>query len=368
MKIGINASFARKFNTGIGQVTVNYLKSLSSNLKDNNEYVLYLEEELELNFPYFQKNVCLPFWKRDDLIRKIWWEKFLLPRKARKDKCSEFISLYQCPTILSKEIKHTMVVHDIIPKLFPEYLNNFRKRFYWKLTEEAIKRADKIIAISEHTKKDLVDYLQVPKEKIKVSHIAVDNIYKKEIDEEESMDVLEKYSLKKGYIYNAGGLDKRKNIEKLLKAYQIMLGKDKNIPDLVISGKLNPKMEPLITNVEKIAEDLQIDDRVTFLGFVPQEDMPALYKNAKIFVYPSIYEGFGLPILEAMNVGVPVLTSGVSSIPEVGGEAVRYFDPESPKNMAENMEEVLGKENLRSDLIERGKQQAKKFNWESFIK
>lgn len=367
MKIGINASFARKFNTGIGQVTVNYLKALSKDTQ-NFDYVLYLEEELELNFSKFKKQVFLPLWKRDDLIRKILWEKYLLPGKIKRDKCKSFISLYQCPTILPKKIKHTMVVHDIIPKLFPEYVNNFRKKMYWKMTEKAIKKADKIIAISEHTKKDLMDYLHIAEDKISVRHIDVDNIYKREILDDESQHVLEKYKLAPGYIYNTGGLDKRKNIEKLLKAYKILIEKVEKAPDLVISGKLKPEMKPLMTDGEGIAKDLGIKDRVVFLDFVPQDDMPALYKNAKIFVYPSIYEGFGLPVLEAMNVGVPVLTSGISSIPEVGGEAVRYIDPESPRNIAENMEEVLNSEEIQTELKSKEKKQANKFSWESFVK
>lgn len=367
MKIGINASFARKFNTGIGQVTINYLKSLSKNL-DNIEYILYLEEELEINLPKFKKKVFLPIWTRDDLIRKIWWEKFLLPNKIKKDNCQEFISLYQCPTIVSRKITHTMVVHDIIPKLFPEYLDNFRKKLYWKLTEKAIKKADKIITVSKHTKKDLMDYLQIPEDKIEVQYIDADDIYKREVSEEESENVMKKYNLKTGYIYNAGGLDKRKNISKLLKAYRILLKRKKDIPDLVISGKLNPKMKPLITDVEALAKELNIDDKVSFLDFVPQEDMPALYKNAKIFIYPSLYEGFGIPVLEAMNIGVPVLTSGVSSIPEIGGEAVRYIDPESPRNISENIEEVLSDATIQKELKNKGKEQAKKFSWSNFIR
>ena len=116
-----------------------------------------------------------------------------------------------------------MIVHDIIPKLFPEYLNNSRKRLYWKLTEKAIKKADKIIAVSEHTKKDLVKHLNIAPEKISVNYIAVDEIYKKEIPEEKSHEVLKKYRLKSGYIYCGGGLEKRKNVERLLKAYKLLL-------------------------------------------------------------------------------------------------------------------------------------------------
>lgn len=367
MKIGINASFARKFNTGIGQVTVNYLKALDKNIK-NNEYFLYLEEELEFNFSSFKKRVFLPLWRRDDLIRKIWWEKFLLPKKIKEDGCEEFLSLYQCPTIISKKIKHTMVVHDIVPKLFPEYLNNFRKRIYWSLTERAIKKADKIIAISEHTKNDLMRYLDIPENKIEVRYIDVDNLYKREIPDEEVIQILEKYRLTPGYIYNAGGLDIRKNIKKLIEAYEILLKKNGDIPTLVISGKLRPGMDPLITDAEKIIKEKGIEDKVRLLDFVPQEDMPALSRGAKIFFYPSLYEGFGLTVLEAMNVGIPVVTAKVSSIPEIGGSAVKYFDPKDSEDMAAKINELLNDEGTRNKMIAAGKIQAQKFSWEKFIK
>jgi glycosyltransferase involved in cell wall biosynthesis len=366
MKIGINASFARKSNTGIGQVTVNYLKALSNKFQKN-ETILYLEEELEINIPNFRKKFFLPVWKRDDLIRKIWWEKYTLPGKVKKDNCEEFISLYQCPTILPKNIKHTMVVHDIVPEIFPEYLNNIRKKIYWNLTKKAIKKADNIIAVSKHTKKDLVKYLGVSERKIEVKNIDVDGLYKREISENESMHVLRKYELSAGYIYNVGGLDKRKNIQNLVEAYEIILKEDPNVPSLVISGKLMPELSPLVTDVEKIVREKNLERKVKLLDFTPQEDMPALYKNASVFAYPSTYEGFGMPPLEAMNMGVPVVAAKESSLPEVLGDAVVYIDPDDPRDIAEKIKQVLGNPEKRDGLIKRGRKQAQKFSWESFI-
>jgi len=391
MKIGINASFVRKLNTGIRQVTLNALKALSNlqftihNLqsisndsifdekgtKEDLEFFLYLEEDLPKDFKLpknFTKRIFLPLWKRDDLIRKIWWEKYLLPRKVKEDKCDVFLSLYQCPTVFNK-IKHIMIVHDIIPKLFPEYLNNSRKKLYWKLTEKAIKKADKIIAVSEYTKKDLIKYLNIAPEKISVNYIDVDEIYKKEVSEEKSREVLKKYNLKPGYIYCGGGLEKRKNIAALTKAYQILLRQiPNNLPNLIISGKLMPELAPLITDAERLVKDLGLQDKVKLLDFVPQEDLPALYKNASVFVYPSLYEGFGLPVLEAMNCGTPVITSKNSSLPEVGSDSVLYINLENIQDIAQKIEKVLSDNNLRNELSAKGKEQAKKFSWEKFVK
>ncbi len=379
MVIGINASFLRKQNTGIGQVTINFLRKLMelSNLKSqipNLEVVLYLEEDMELKLPdNFSKKVFLPFYKRDDLIRKIWWEKYSLPRQAKKDGCDVFISLYQCPTIFGVNIKHLVIVHDIIPKLFPNYLNNSRKKLYWKLTEKAIKKADKIIAVSKRTEKDLVQHLKIDASKITTSYIDVDDIYKKEASFNSICNVLKKYSLKRGFIYFGGGLEVRKNAEGVLRAYKKLRDRNKKlhfvreVPDLVISGKLMPELAPMVTDVEKLSKKLNICPYVKLLGFVPQKDLPALYANAAMFVFPSKYEGFGMPVLEAMNQGVPVITSKNSSLPEVGGDSVLYCDPGNVDDIAMVMRNILINKSLRETLSARGKERARSFSWEKFV-
>lgn len=375
MRIGINASFVRKANTGIGQVTLNFLKKLSEENKEA-EIFLYLEQDLPggFNLPKnWQKRIFLPAWKRDDLIRKIWWEKYMLPQKAEEDGCDIFLSLYQSATIFSPaSAKHIMIVHDIIPKLFPEYLNNLRKKYYWSLIEKAIKDADKIIAVSHRTEKDLVQKLKINPEKITVSHIDADRIYKKIVSEATSWRIMEKYGLCPGYIYSGGGLEVRKNVEGTIRAYYYLREKNKklhfveNFPELVISGKLMPELAPLVTDAQKLAKKLNLTKFVKMLDFVPQEDLPAIYKNASMFVYPSFYEGFGLPILEAMSQGTPVITSKTSSLPEVGRDAVLYCNPGDIQDIAMVMKNLLINKHLRNKLQERGKERSLNFSWKKF--
>lgn len=386
MKIGINASFLRKQNTGIGQVTLNFLKKLSEvegeKLKarqaDVNEYVLYLEEDIlsdgGLVLPKnFKKHVFLPFYKRDDLIRKIMWEKYSLPKKAKEDGCDFFISMYQCPTTFENmQIRHLMVVHDLIPKLFHHYLGNSRKKIYWNLTEKGIIEADRIISVSKRTEKDLVQHLGVDPAKITTSYIDVDELFKKEVSLESSRKVLEKYGLKQGFIYHGGGLEVRKNAESVLHAYKRLRNQNKKlhfvyeVPQLVISGKLMPQLAPMITDVERIARELNISQYVKCVGFVPQNELPALYANASMFVFPSNYEGFGLPVLEAMNQGVPTITSKTSSLPEVGGDSVLYCDPKDVDDIAMVMRTVLTNKHVRGTLEKRSKERATMFSWEKF--
>jgi len=377
MRIGINASFARKQNTGIGQVTLNFLRKLSElkvqsgKLKDV-ELFLYLEEKLpkDIKLPKnFKTRIFLPKYKRDDLIRKIWWENYLLPKKIKEDKCDVFLSLYQSATIL-KDTKHIMLVHDIIPKLFPKYLNNLRKKIYQMLVHGAIKKADKIISISHRTEKDLIQHLGIDAAKISVAYIDVDEIYKKEVLEKESQRVLKKYKLKPGYILAGGGLEVRKNIKGVLEAYKILqekYGQAGWVPKMAVYGKLMPELAPLVTDAEKIANELGIKKNVKLLDAVPQNDLPALYCNASVFVYPSFYEGFGMPILEAINQGTPVVTSKTSSLPEVGSDAVLYCDSEKSDDIAAVIRNILNNNHIKAALSLKGKERATHFSWEKFV-
>lgn len=379
-KIGINASFLRKQNTGIGQVSINFLRKLieltTNNLQlTTGEVILYLEEDIDLALPKnFSKHVFLPIYKRDDLIRKIWWEKCLLPKMVNQDKCDVLLSLYQSSTIRPfKAGKHIMVVHDIIPKLFPNYLNNFRKKVYWKLTEKAIKSADKIIAVSKRTEKDLVQHLGIDAAKISVAYISTDEIFEKTVSPEENARVMRKYGLSSGYIYHGGGLEVRKNAEGVLRAYKRLLERNKKlhfvheIPKLVISGKMMPQLAPLITDVERRVHELNLGPHVKLLGFTAQEDMPALYANASMFLFPSHYEGFGIPVLEAMKQGKSVITSKTSSLPEVGGDSVLYCNADDVEDIAMVMKNVLTNKHLRETLSERARRRAEQFSWEKFV-
>jgi glycosyltransferase involved in cell wall biosynthesis len=389
MKIGINASFARKANTGMGQVSVNFINELikltkfkvqNSKFKNNElEFVLYLEEDLpkEMKLPSnFEKRIFLPFWKRDDLLRKIWWEKFMLPGKVRADKCDVFFSLYQAATIFKRgknNPAHIMLVHDLIWEIFPEYINNFRKKLYWNLVKKAISGAERIITISRHTEKDLLKYLSLNPAAISVDYLDVDEIYKKEVSDEMNREVSQKYHLKPGYLYAGGGLEKRKNIAGLIRAYKQLREKNKisqlieDFPNLVISGKLQPELAPLVTDVEKIIREENLTNYIKLLDFVEQKYLPALYKNAAVFVYPTLYEGFGLPVLEAMNQGTPVITGKNSSLPEVGRDGVLYCHSEDEDELARVIKNVLLNKDLRQTLSYRGRQRAQYFSWEKFV-
>jgi len=381
MRIGINASFLRKLDTGIGQVSHGFISELVKNNSSADEYFLYLEKDIpEGSGPYdfvgirslrnFHKRVFLPkFWKRDDLIRKIWWEKFLLPRKIRQDRCDMFISLYQCPIFLPKNIEHKMLVHDLIPKIFPEYLDNWRKKLYFHISCRAIRHANEIITVSEWSKKDIHKFLKIPREKIKTAYPSIGKEFFEKSTRDEDNKILEKYGVFGRYIFYIGGFDFRKNVAGLLAAYAKLL-KNYEINDinLVLGGEDKSRFSPLFTDVKAEIEKLDIAEKIKLIGFVKQEDLPALYRNCELYVLPSFYEGFGLMALEAMASGAPTAVSKTSSLPEVGGDAVLYFNPHDTGEMTRVMSKVLRNNKLRLRLAEKGRYRAKKFNWKSFVK
>lgn len=407
MKIGINASFARKQDSGTGQVTVNFLRKLAelerSKTPSGNEFVLYLEEDLPKDFVLpknFQKSIFLPAYKRDDLIRKIWWEKFLLPKKVRKDGCDVFLSLYQSASVL-KKTKHIMFVHDAIWKIFPAYLNNWRKKIYYRFVDKAIVSADKIAVNSENSKRDICELFGVSNPDVHVCLLDCDPLFKKEYSKEEIEKVLGKYKLlekkKKAstagqgdtpssvnrklpvarYIFYVGGFDRRKNVRGLLEAYGLLwkrYSKETEIPLLVLAGKFNPSLVPLVTDIPKKIVELKEkygcpESQIRMIDFVSQEDLPMLYKGAEFFCYPSLYEGFGLPLLEAANCGCAILTAGMSSIPEVINEKGAVFaDPRHHESIAIAMYLLLTEDALKQQKIAEANKQAKKFDWGKTVK
>ena len=380
MRIGINASFLRKPSTGIGQVSTHFLRTLIANYQMNrifaeHTFVLYLQEDIDWELPEnFEKRVVLPFWKRDDLARAWMWESRVLPREVERDGCEALFSLTQSATVIrDRRVRHVMLVHDIIPRLFPEYLDTWRKRAYQRAIEEGVRHADRILTVSKHTEKDLVRHLGIDASRIGVAYIDVDPIFSRPIPPRDKARVLAKYRLEEGYMYYGGGLETRKNIHALLVAYRKLLKErtrfsDKKtvIPDLVISGALFPQLAPLITDVEEEVKKMNLTNYVHILGRVPQEDLPALYGSARLFVYPSRYEGFGMPVLEAMRVGTPVVASKHSSLPEVAGDASVYCDPDVPESIAQTLLTVLGREDVRYEMVRRGYERAKRFSWKTF--
>ena len=256
--------------------------------------------------------------------------------------------------------KTALYVYDMAYKVYPETIGEKTLRMLNENLAESCRRADRIITISEFSKQEIIKYLGIPSEKIAVVPCAVDHsIYNNIIDLDELTVIKKKFNIDQDYFLYLGTLEPRKNIERLIDAYAALHKRDTLIPKLVIAGKNGWNYD----NVYKKVNDYKINENVIFTGYIDAEEAVTLLKGALAFVFPSIYEGFGMPPLEAMACGVPIITSNVSSLPEVVQDAGYLIDPFSAEELSEAMFEIINNSEQRKRLIEKGLKRAKKFTW-----
>jgi len=258
-----------------------------------------------------------------------------------------------------KGARTVLTVHDLIFLLFPEYHLPLNRWFLNRFMPFFLRRADAIIAVSQCTKDDLIRHYAVPSEKIAVVYEGVDARFQPVTDPDILARVRARYGLPERYILSVGTIEPRKNLTTLLEAYRTLRAQGSELK-LVIAGKKGWLYEGFFRRLR----ELGLEREVVFPGFVPDEDLPALYSAAEFFVFPSLYEGFGLPVLEAMACGTPVVASNSSSLPEVIGEAGIMVEPRDIRALAEAMERVLADQGKQREMREKGLRQAAKFTWE----
>ena len=264
---------------------------------------------------------------------------------------------------LIKRYKTVVTVHDLIPLVFPkEFPVGLKGKFKWQVQKLALRRSDAIITDSVSSKNNIVEYAGIPASKIYVIYLAASDVFEK-MDKSLILGCIrEKYKLPEKFVLYVGDVTWNKNLPRLMKAI-----KKTNIP-LVMVGralvekdfdKYNPWNQDLL-EVQKLVEN---DDKIIRLGFVSQDELVMLYNIATVFAMPSLYEGFGLPVLEAMNCGCPVVTSKEGSIPEIAGNACVRVDAYSVDSIAQCINKVFNDQNLQKDLSDKGNKQSKKFTW-----
>lgn len=263
-----------------------------------------------------------------------------------------------------------MLVHDMIPKLFPEYLNKWTSRLHYRQIEKAIAQVAHILTPSETTKQDIVRLLNIAEVNIMVAPLGVDKRFFERLDTAALGEKLKCFNLTPGYLYHGGGLEVRKNTEAVLQAYAGLIQENNvDLPPLVISGKVHAETNPLATPVQSLIRELGLEGRVRLLGLVPGEDLPLIYQGASMFLFPSRYEGFGLPVLEAFASETPVITTGAGSLAELTsqGEALVIKDTaHSERELKEYIQKLLIQSELSTILKARGLARAKTYSWEAF--
>ncbi|MEO1941972.1 MAG: glycosyltransferase family 1 protein [Campylobacterales bacterium] len=264
------------------------------------------------------------------------------------------------PEIESSKV--VVTIHDFSFHLHPQFHPAERVAYFKKHFWDRIGRADKIITVSQFVKREAVELLELPPEKVVPIYNGVEERFFAPISEGQLEEFRKKRGLPEKYLLFVGSIEPRKNLERLLRAYlSLPLSLRRDYPLLLAGGRgwNNQKIFQLI-------EDSGGDIR--YLGYFPREEQPLLYRGAILFLYPSLYEGFGLPVLEGMAVGVPVLTSNTSALPEVGGDKVYYVDPLDQRQIGEGILELLENPHLREQLGKGGMERARQFSWEKSAK
>lgn len=256
--------------------------------------------------------------------------------------------------------KTVFTIHDLIFRFFPEYHLPLNRWYLSFMLPRFMQRADAIIAVSEHTRGDVSRLMGIPRERITVVYEGVHPAFHPIHEPEELMRVREKYRLPERFILYLSTIEPRKNISGLLHAYRCLLDRGDTTLDLVVAGRKGWLYEPVFQAVR----ELGLEERVHFTGWVAEGDAPALFNAAQVFVYPSLYEGFGLPPLEAMACGTPVVCSNAASLPEVVGDAAILVNPHDVDEMASAIARVLSDPMRRQEMCAKSLAQAAQFTWE----
>jgi glycosyltransferase involved in cell wall biosynthesis len=280
----------------------------------------------------------------------------------------EGVTLFHAPHYVLPVLvrcRSVVTIHDCIHLMFPQYLPNRMALTYARASIAlAARRATRVMTVSESSKRDILRFVDAKPEKIDVIYNAFDERFGVEPLEEDVVRVRERYQLHDEFVLYAGNVKPHKNLERLIEAFDLVRKRGLDHLKLVLIGDEISKYAAL----RRAVHQHQLHKYVRFLGYLPEETLAVMYRLAGVFVFPSLYEGFGLPPLEAMASGTPVVTSNVSSLPEVAGDAAVLVDPYIPQAIADGIYQVLTDESLRRSLRQKGLARAAQFSWEQSVR
>ncbi len=357
MRIAIDATAIPTQRVGAGNYILNLARTLIQ-IDRENEYVIFAQASNvpDLgNSPANAKIVSLAWFSR---LQRILWEQVLLPRQIR----SFGIDVLHSPHYtLPVTVPCVSIVtfHDMTFFLYPQMHQYYKRIFFGAMIQIAAKRANAIVADSESSRQDILLLLDVNPNRVFTVPLGVSPAYH-HVDDRESLEsIRRKYHLPERFLLYVGVLEPRKNLPVLVRAYRSLV--NRGIPhSLVIVGRKGWMYDQLFQTIR----DLDLASRVIFTGYVPEAELPLIYSTADLFIYPSLYEGFGLPVLEAMACGVPVVTSNISSMPEIVGNAGILVDPRRMDELADAVFRISTNRDLHDELAHKGAVRAQLFSWE----
>lgn len=357
MRIGIDVRALTLKKAGIGTYVYEIIKQLN-NLDNKNEYYLYSNKKIFIDFKLNNNfKICEYPYKIGTyfIMHKLY-------KILKKDKIDIFFGTEHCLPIKKGKIKYLLTIHDIALIKMPK-VGEFKNVIIQNLiVKKACKRADKIITISKSTKKDLIELMHIKEKRINVIYPAYEKTNQYNLTKKIEKEIEDKYRLEKNkFLFFLSTIEPRKNVDTLIRAFNKLKGKDYDLK-LVISGGLGWKYKKTL----RLIETSKYKDDIILTGYISNEEKNYFFENACCFVYPSLYEGFGLPIIEALSLKQIVITTNISSLPEAGGKAAFYYDnPTDFKKLAILIEKVLNLSSYeREKTINIGFEHAHKFTWE----
>ncbi|WNQ10831.1 glycosyltransferase family 1 protein [Paenibacillus aurantius] len=354
LRIGIDAQAVGTNFSGNEIYIKNVIKHLGGH--DRFEYVLFVNENYNYAGDFTDSSLRMTRFKSRSPFIRLPIE---FPYKINRESLDLLHVQYTGPFFASCPVVST--IHDISFEHYPEYFTKKEAVLLKYGVRKTAKEAAKIITVSEYSKQDIIDTYGVPEDKVAVTYNSIDTSFQVEKDAAKVEAVRSKYGIEGEYVLAVGNLQPRKNIPRLLQAYRSIRDGNPNVTDkLVIVGRKAWLFDSIFDALKgfKYIQDVIITD------YVPKEDLPLLYNGAKLFVYPSIFEGFGLPVLEAMACGAPVVTSNTSCLPEIAGGAALLTDPFRTEDIAGGILKLLTDSRLRQEYSRKGLARAGEFSWE----
>jgi glycosyltransferase involved in cell wall biosynthesis len=350
---------ARKLHDyGIGTYVRNLALGLSR-IDDGSEYVLLCRPDDE-GFVASLGSRFRPIMERagNYSLR----EQFSVPLALQRARVDLFHAPHYVVSPLTR-CPFVVTIHDCIHLRFPEYLPNRMAPVYaHQMMALSARRARRILTVSQASKRDILHYFGVPPTKVEVIYNALDERLADPPSADDLERVRQRFLLTAPFVLYTGNIKPHKNLDRLIEAFALVRRQTDNLKLLIIGDAISK-----YPNLRRLVHRHQLHRDVRFLGFVPDATLAALYRMAAVFVFPSLYEGFGLPPLEAMASGTPVITSNVSSLPEVVGDAALLIDPLRPDQIAAAIQRILSDDALRADLVRRGRERARAFSWDRSV-